>query len=66
MRFQDHDFPPDLTSLVGDISDPKSIKKLVENEWDQIEWKRVTEIPSLAKNGELAIFNQRIEPTDVQ
>ncbi len=66
-QFQDASFPPSRKSLIEDWEDDHCAQENIEEgKWNEIVWKRATDIPSLNKDGKLAIFYEGIEPNDVK
>ena len=66
-QFEDVSFPPTRTSLIEDWEDDHCAQEKIQKDgWDKITWERAAKIPSLLKNGELAIFKNGIEPDDVK
>jgi hypothetical protein len=66
VQFEDASFPPSRLSLILDWSDDKCAQEKIQNKsWGKITWERASRIPSLCKDGKLAIFVDGIEPNDV-
>lgn len=61
--FEDRLFPHDKSSLIADWSEPAVQARA--QEWKDITWRRAVDLPSLNKDGKLAIFYEGIDPSDV-
>ena len=66
VTFQDDLFPHDKSSLIDDWSDPSLQPMIQKDKWHEITWKKAVDLPTLNKDGKLAIFYEGIDPADVR